>query len=156
MSGSQLVDCAVTSAASANFAGWTEHSHYYYPLAFQFGFNGYAISLKKWRALSAAEQERLTQAFQAFSIKLWRYSEALQQESERCIIGGPCRLLRRHRLTPVEVKSEDIQLLQDLSRQAVLPSWSARCEQQHPGCRREWEQKVIPVVQFTSPTHRHP
>ncbi|MCP9858087.1 TRAP transporter substrate-binding protein DctP [Cyanobium sp. Cruz-8H5] len=84
-----MVDCAVTSAASANFAGWTEHTHDYFPLAFQFGFNGYAISLAKWKALRPEEQDRLAQAFRAFSVKLWRYSEDLQRESERCIRADP-------------------------------------------------------------------
>lgn len=151
-----LVDCAVTSAASANFAGWTQHSNYYYPLAFQFGFNGYAISLKKWQALSHNEQDRLARAFQDFSSKLWHYSEKLEQESESCILGGPCHRLRPNQLIPVAVKSQDIELLQNLSKQAVLPSWLVRCEKQHPGCGREWQQKVAPIVQFTSSMHRQP
>lgn len=153
-----LVDCAVTSAASANFAGWTKHTHYYYPLALHFGFNGYAISLKKWHALSPLEQERLAEAFRTFSRRLWHYSEGLQQDSEDCLVGRPCRrpLLERHRLVQVEVTNQDIQLLQDLSRQSVLPGWFSRCEQKHPGCRREWEQKVAPVAAFPNPSSRRP
>lgn len=147
-----LVDCAVTSAASANFAGWTQHTHYYYPLAFHFGFNGYAISLKKWHALSHRERERLAEAFRTFSLKLWRYSEDLQKASEDCIVGRPCRpLLQPHRLIQVEVTNKDIQLLKDLSRKSVLPGWFSRCEQKHPGCRPEWEQKLAPVAAFPSP-----
>lgn len=151
-----LVDCAVTSAASANFADWTGHTHFYYPLAFQFGFNGYVISLKKWQALSPQEQQRLAQAFKAFSVHLWRYSENLQQESERCILGGPCQLLRPHRLTRVPVAPKDVALLQELSRTIVLPSWSQRCERQHPGCRRDWDLAVGQVTNFASPPTPQP
>lgn len=145
-----IVDCAVTSAASASYAGWTHHSTHYFPLAFQFGFNGYAISMKRWTSLSADERHRLTAAFQAFSEKLWSYSENLEQESEACITGGRCRILPPQRLTLVRPSRADVQLLQDLSRQVVLPRWSALCEQKHPGCRHTWEQKVAPITDSPS------
>lgn len=151
-----LIDCAVTSAASANFAGWTEHTRYYFPLAFQFGFNGYAISLAKWKSLQPREQERLQKAFRSFSETLWRYSEALQQESERCILGGPCRQLPPSDLRQVPVSRQDIQLLHRLSREVVLPSWSARCEAHRPGCRRTWDQILAPVTGFDRPAERIP
>ena len=145
---SGLVDCAVTSAASASFAGWTRQAHYYYPLAFQFGFNGYAISLKKWNSLSTRDQARLSQAFTEFSGRLWRYSQNLQRVSEACILGGSCQKLPSQRLILVKPSLQDAQLLQDLSRRLVLPSWSERCERSHPGCRRIWDQTVAPIVRL--------
>lgn len=151
-----LVDCAVTSAASANFAGWTQYTNYYYPLAFQFGFNGYAISLKKWQELSPQERDRLARAFQAFGTELWRYSERLQQESERCILGGSCRLSQPHRLHRVRVTKDDVRVLKQISRQIVLPSWSARCERKRPGCRGDWDRIVAPVVEFAGPVSGRP
>ena len=151
-----LIDCAVTSAASANFAGWTEHTRYYFPLAFQFGFNGYAISLAKWKSLQPGEQDRLTKVFRAFSKALWRYSEDLQKEAERCILGRPCRRLRPSHLLPVPVSNQDIQRLHQLSRDVVLPSWSARCEAHRPGCRKTWDQIVAPVTGFDRPAQRIP
>ena len=36
----KLIDCAVTSAASANFAHWLEFTSHYIPLSFGFGLNG--------------------------------------------------------------------------------------------------------------------
>jgi TRAP-type C4-dicarboxylate transport system substrate-binding protein len=151
-----IVDCAVTSAASASYAGWTRYSRYYYPMAFQFGFNGYAMSLKRWSSLSADEQQRLAAAFQAFSEKLWTYSENLERESEACITGEHCRILPSQRLTRVQPSPYDVQLLQELSRQVVLPQWSARCEQQHPGCRREWDEKVAPITDPPGDETRRP
>jgi hypothetical protein len=147
-----FVDCAVTSAASASFAGWTKHTHYYYPLIFQFGFNGYAISLKKWNELSTAQQARMEQAFADFSDRLWTYSQNLQRESETCILGGSCRDLSSQTLTLVTPTSADLRLLQELSRQIVLPAWSRRCERKHPGCRRDWNQRVAPITMLTQPT----
>lgn len=119
-------------------------------MAFQFGFNGYAISLKKWRSFSAEEQRRLAAAFEAFSARLWNYSENLERESEACITGERCRILPPQRLTLVPPSRADAALLQDLSRRVVLPRWSARCEQQHPGCRRDWERTVGPITEAPS------
>lgn len=143
-----MVDCAVTSAASANFAGWTNHASSFYPLALQFGFNGYAISLRRWNSLSPAEQQRLQLNFDHFSKRLWRYSEDLQVASEQCITGGPCRGQQRHQLQPVPVRASDVALLRELSRRIVLPSWSERCNRVHPDCRRRWDQTVAPIVAF--------
>jgi len=141
-----IVDCAVTSAASASYAGWTSVSRYYYPLAFQFGFNGYAISLKRWNSLSPSERQRLSAAFDSFSETLWRYSEDLQRESEACITGGPCRILVPQKLVAIQPSQQDVALLQRLSRQVVLPQWSQRCEERHPGCRAEWNRKVASIT----------
>jgi TRAP-type C4-dicarboxylate transport system substrate-binding protein len=143
-----MVDCAVTSAASANFAGWTDHTSSFYPLALQFGFNGYAISLRQWNSLSPAEQERLQQSFDRFSTRLWRYSEDLQYASEQCITGGACQGQRRHQLQLVPVSASDVALLQRLSRQIVLPKWSVRCNRIHPDCRQQWDKTLAPIVHF--------
>lgn len=95
-----MVDCVMTSAVSANDASWTQHSHYFYPLAFQFDFNSYAISLHKW--------------------------QALQQQAELCISGAPFNGLPSRRQVTVAVSSTDVRLLKQLSRQIVLPSWLIR------------------------------
>ena len=143
-----MVDCAVTSAASANFAGWTDHAESFYPLALQFGFNGYAISLRRWNSFSKAEQQRLQKSFTQFSDRLWRYSADLDISSEQCITGGPCQGQKRHQLIPVPVSAADVDLLQQVSSEIVLPRWSARCNRIHPDCRQLWDQKVAPIVGF--------
>ena len=142
----KMVDCAVTSAASANFAGWTDHASSFYPLALQFGFNGYAISLRVWNSLSPTEQQRLQSNFDHFTNKLWDYSEELNRTSTQCITGLPCQGQKQHKLVPVSVSANEIALIKQLSLQTVLPSWSARCNQIHPDCRQQWDEKVAPIV----------
>lgn len=151
-----MVDCAVTSAASANFAGWTDHGSSFYPLALQFGFNGYAISLRRWNSFTPAEQQRLQMAFTDFSDSLWRYSADLKHASEQCITGGPCQGQRPHQLVAVPVRAADVALLQRLSSQIVLPSWSDRCNRIHPDCRQLWNQKVAPILPFSQPSLGQP
>ena len=141
-----LVDCAITSVASASFAGWLDYSRYYFPLAVHFGLNGYAISLKKWRQLSAKEQEILQGTFDAYLDDLWRFSEETHQDASDCIIGRPCRNGTPYQLTLVEPSPEDARIFKETAQTHVLPEWAEKCEQVHPGCRQEWEAKVFTQV----------
>jgi hypothetical protein len=141
-----LVDCAVTSAASANFAGWTQHTQYAFPISVHFGLNGYAISLRKWNSLSAKQQRILMAAFQAYLDDLWRYSELLQADVISCNTGGPCQRGKPYHLKLVQPSPHDVWLLRDISLRKVVPFWGQTCDRIHPGCLQEWRQKVAPLT----------
>lgn len=142
-----LVDCAVTSAASANFAGWTAQTRYYFPLALHFGLNGYAISLKKWNEFSNQEQRRLQAAFDEYLEALWTFSEMTHQDASSCIIGQTCQWGIPDDMMLVEPVQPDRQRLRNLMMSTLLPEWSETCEQRHPGCRQEWIDKVLAITQ---------
>jgi TRAP-type C4-dicarboxylate transport system substrate-binding protein len=141
-----LVDCAVTSAASANFAGWTEQTQYAFPVSVHFGLNGYAISLAKWNSLSLPQRRVLESAFKIYLDDLWRYSEQLQADSLSCTTGGPCRKGKPYNLRLVTPSQHDLWLLRDISLRKVVPSWGKECDRVHPGCFKEWQHKVEPIV----------
>lgn len=145
-----MVDCGVTSAASGAFAGWGAHTNSYYPLVFQFGFNGYVISLKRWNLLSSDQKTQLEKAFQRYNDSLWHYSATLQRHSERCLLSGHCRQASSARLRLVTVQPQDIRVLQHLSRQIALPGWLQRCQQRHSDCREAWQQDIAPISTFPS------
>ena len=141
-----LVDCAVTSAASAKYAGCTEAAPHYLPVAVHFGLNGYAISLRKWDALSRQHQAILQQAFDAHVAELWQFSEDLHT---RALAGGHdlvCRLGDSADLVVVEPAQHDIHLLQELGLSVSLPRWAERCEAVHAGAIAEWREKLAPIV----------
>ncbi|WP_411867502.1 TRAP transporter substrate-binding protein DctP [Vulcanococcus limneticus] len=142
----QIVDCAVTSAASAMAAGWTDHTNYYLPLPMHYGLNGYTIGSQVWSKLSSDQQQQLARSFAAFNAELWRFSEELRQESERCLSTGRCSGSTHRRLIRVEPTRDDVKLLHQISRHAVIPAWLARCEAKHPGCRRAWTTTVAPIL----------
>ena len=141
-----LVDCASTSAASANAAGWTQHASHFFPLALNFGTNGYAIALKKWNSLSPQQRNQLLKAFKDFEQRQWLFSEELQQEARNCTSGRPCRRFLPTRLTRVDPSEQDRKKLLSLSWHTVMPRWAARCELAHPGCAQEWRRKIAPLV----------
>lgn len=142
-----LVDCAVTSAASGNFAGWSELTHYYFPLPVHFGLNGYAISLRKWNELSDQEQAILQSAFDAFMDDLWTYSQATDLDASNCNIGRECKSGRPSHMRLVHPSTADIQKLREIMRSQIIPEWAEKCEQVHPGCRQDWMQKVFALTQ---------
>lgn len=133
-----LVDCAVTSAASANFAGWPEHAQYYFPLAVHFGLNGYAISLKKWNALSHQEQRLLQQTFDAYMADLWQFTQEIHRDAARCNVGDTCRHGKPYRMTLVPPSPADVALLRSLTRKKLLAEWGERCDLTRPGCMANW------------------
>ena len=141
-----LIDCAITSAASANTARWLEHSKYTFPLAVQFGLNGYAISLSKWKSLSSAEQRLLAAAFETYTADLWQYTQAIQIDASSCNTGGPCERGNRFNASAIKPSSQDVQLIRDIMRRSVLPGWGAKCDQVHPGCAKEWQDELSALI----------
>lgn len=141
-----LVDCAVTSAASATSAGWTEAAPHYLPVAVHFGLNGYVISLKKWNALSPRQRDILTRAFDTHIADLWDYSEELHA---RALSGGRDLVGSRDpapELIKVDPAPDDIRRMRELALAASLPPWAERCEAVHPGAVAEWREALAAVV----------
>ena len=135
---SGLLDCAITSAASANFAGWPQFAKYNFPIVIQTGVNGYVISLKKWNHLSRQQQHLLRKAFDAYVEEIWRFSEVLKSDAVSCNSGGVCKFATPYQGESVRVNSDDIQLSHKLIVDNVLPEWIRRCEKIHPGCGKTW------------------
>lgn len=102
-----LVDCAITSATSANFAGWPEHTRYFFPLAVHFGLNGYVISLKKWNVLSHQEQATLQATFDAYLEDLWSFSQAMNLDAFNCNTGQECKAGRSYHMLMISPSEQD-------------------------------------------------
>ena len=141
-----LVDCAVTSAASANYAGWPEHASHYFPLAVHFGINGYAISLTKWQSLTRREQVLLQGAFDAYLADLWHFTQEIRRDAFLCNTGRDCRYGKRYQMALVKPSAHDVQLVREITINKVFPEWAEQCEKIHPGCREEWQEKLAPLL----------
>jgi len=135
---SGLLDCAITSAASANFAGWPQFAKYNFPIATQTGVNGYVISLKKWNRFSSRERINLQKTFDAYIDEVWRTSETLSADAASCNSGGACKFGTPYDGERVAVSSADLRLFRKIIYANVFPEWSRRCEKIHPGCRNAW------------------
>lgn len=147
-----LIDCAVTSAASATYAGWTKAAPYYLPISMHFGLNGYVISLRKWNALSRSHQMALERAFAAYIADLWEYSEDVHA---RAIAGGR-GLVSRHGDAPdlvaVEPTPRDIQHMREVCLAVSFPRWVERCDSVNPNAVTEWRARLAPIIDLPLPT----
>ena len=141
-----LIDCAVTSAASATYAGWTKTAPHYLPVSMHFGLNGYVMSLKKWNSLSHPQQAVLQHHFDTYVEELWDFSEDIHR---RALAGGHGLASRQgdpSDLITAEPTPDDIHLMQDLCLTVSLPRWAERCEAVHANALTEWRDHVASVV----------
>lgn len=137
-----LVDGAIVSAASAIYAGWTEHAPHYYAVAVHFGLNGYAISLKKWNSLSRRQQATMQAAFDAYLADLWEYSQRLHDEARRCGSGLDCSHGEHRRLILAEPTADDARRFREIVTGVSLPAWEEKCRVSCPDCVAEWRRRI--------------
>lgn len=147
---SGMVDCAVSSSGSANFAGWPEYATHYFPLAMQLGLNGYAIRLHVWNQLSSRQQQTLQDAFTKHTAAVWDYARELHNDASSCNAGGPCRLGKPYHLVRVEPSESDVETLRS-HMLAGVKQWAQDCDRVYPGCSDEWRSRVIPVLKRPQP-----
>jgi TRAP-type C4-dicarboxylate transport system substrate-binding protein len=141
-----VVDCAITSALSANSASWPEVSTHMLPLGFQFAMNGYGISLATWKKFTPAQQATLQTAFTNLDNDIWKYSEELSGEAVNCNVGKePCSL-KKFKLVEVPVTPADVTIVRDAMRDVSLPTWSEACEKTAKGCTDDWKKTVGAAV----------
>ena len=141
-----LVDCAITSASSANSAGWVASAPYNFQLVVHFGLNGYAISLKKWEALTVQEQKRLSAAFDKHLADLWQFSQTLRDDAHLCNTGGACLYGAAYKGVNAKPDAQDVQLLRSITQRKVLPIWGTKCDKVHSGCMHRWQEKLSAMM----------
>ena len=147
-----LIDCAVTSAASATYAGWTKAAPHYLPVSMHFGLNGYVISLTKWNSLSRPQQAILQQAFDSYIADLWQFSEDIHT---RALDGGHGLVSKRGESSDLlifEPSAGDLRRMRDVCLAVSFPRWVERCEAVHPNAITEWREHVAPVIDLPAAT----
>lgn len=143
---SGLVDCAISSATSGNYAGWAEHTRYYFPLGTQMGLNGYVISLELWDALTKKQQEALQIAFNRHVDEIWLFAREAHDDASSCSTGGTCIHGKRYHLILVEPRAESYTLMGEIAYRTTFEDWSRRCDEVHAGCSADWMTRVAPLL----------
>ncbi len=142
-----VVDCAITGPSSANSAGWPEVTTHQLAIGFQMALNGYGMTMKSWKALSAEQRTKLQAAFDALTEEVWTYSEALFQDALNCNAGKePCTTGKKFNLVNVPVTPADVELVRGAVAKVSLPVWAEVCDKSNPGCSKAWQATVAPVL----------
>ena len=147
---SGLIDCAISSAASANAAGWPEYSTHFFALRTQMAINGYVINLNLWNQLSNSQQDKLEQAFNAYVEAIWASVEQLHVQLSACNTGQPCNAGVSYNLINVEPSKQDYQLLRQAFNQVIFPKWANDCDALYSDCSDEWRTLIGPIIMRTS------
>ncbi|HSV60316.1 MAG TPA: TRAP transporter substrate-binding protein [Variovorax sp.] len=142
-----VTDCAITGPSSANSGGWPEVTTHVMPIGFQTHFVAYAINLKKWNALPADQQARVSDAFRKLESESWAYSRELWNDASRCNAGQePCKLGKKYAMKEVPVKPADQQIVRAAVGDVSLPLWAEACDKTYDKCSATWKQAVGPLV----------
>lgn len=147
---SGMVDCAISSATSAYFAGWGAHTTHVFSLATHMGINGYAINLQLWNRMSPGQQVRLAQAFRLHTETIWQEVERIQEKAIACHTGGPCRDGVVHQLMESKPSARDYQLLHQSFERTTFKDWAERCDRVHPGCSEDWKRHIAPILKLAA------
>ena len=143
----QLVDCAISSIASASSADWFEYLRYYIPIAFNTGVNAYGITLSKWNALSEKQQQTLQLAFNKHISNMWFVAEDVYQNSQACIAGqDSCKSGNKYKLSRLTISSEDLGYIKRQAKATAFKSWAEQCDKEYPGCSEEWLKIAGPIA----------
>ena len=143
----QLVDCAVSSAASASSAGWLNYAKYYIPVSFNTGINAYAITLAKWNLLTEKQQQILKRAFNKHTDNMWSTSEVLYESTQNCLLGkDSCQNGAKHNLILVNLSNDDLSLFKRQAKAVSFKKWRDMCDKEYPGCSEEWLKVTTPVA----------
>ncbi len=143
----QLIDCAITSAASANSARWLDYTSHYIPVTFGFGINGYVISLEKWNQFSEAQQRVLSSAFEKQILSSWLFANEIYEDSMRCLTGEPsCQTGPRRQMIKVVFSQEDIAAMRRVALSSSIDEWFQMCSKVYSTCKQEWLETIGVVL----------
>lgn len=145
----KLIDCAVTSAASANWARWLDFTSHYIPLSFGFGINGYVIALDKWNQFTSAEQKVLSAAFAKQIQSAWLFAKDIYEDSVRCITGASgCQEGPQRQMKQVNFSQEDIATMKRIARSSSIDDWLENCSKVYGDCKKEWLETIGSVLEL--------
>lgn len=141
-----FLDCALSSAASANAAGWPAYTTHFYSLQTQMGINGYAINLDLWNRLSKSQQMALGSAFNDHVASIWSAAFETHEVFSACNTGGSCDVGTPYNLIHAVPTEDDKRLFQQAFQELILPQWGASCDQLYSDCSSEWHDLVGSIL----------
>lgn len=134
-----VVDCAISGSMAGNTAKWPEVSTHFYPLALGWGLQAHVANLDFWNKLSPAQREFLGGEMKKLEDRLWELGDKSTQDGIECNTGtGPCDYGTAYKMKLVPVTQSDIDKMQAVVREKVLPEWIAECKRTYPECDKMW------------------
>ena len=144
----KVVDCAITGSLSGNQAKWHEVTSHLYALPVNWNQTLHAVNLKSWNKIAPSVQSLIEAQYAILIDQIWQDAAYQTQQGYACNAGLPsCHLGIKGKMTLVEPKQADYDLLQEIARTSILPKWSARCS---ADCVAKFNQVIKPITGLTA------
>ena len=143
-----VVDCGSTGSVYGNVNGWHEVTDTLYPIPLGgAGMAIHAVHLDFWNKLTPAQQDVLTEQMKELETGLWDMSVATHQDGIDCNVGAvSCKDGQVGDMTLLDITPEGRDKMQEVLREAILPSWITECERTAPNCRSDWNATVGKIL----------
>ncbi|MBZ0123991.1 MAG: TRAP transporter substrate-binding protein [Roseovarius sp.] len=131
-----VVDCGATGSVYGNVNGWAEVTDTLYPVPLGgAGMAIHAVHLDFWNKLTPEQQDALSAQMKELEAGLWGMSVDSHQDGIDCNIGAEtCRDGVPGDMQLLEITPEGRAKMQEVLREAILPSWIGECERTAPDC----------------------
>lgn len=143
-----VVDCGATGSVYGNVNGWAEVTDTLYPVPLGgAGMAIHAVHLDFWNKLTPEQQDALSAQMKELEAGLWGMSVDSHQDGIDCNIGAEtCTDGVPGDMQLLEITPEGRAKMQEVLREAILPSWIGECERTAPDCRADWNATVGEIV----------
>lgn len=143
-----VVDCGSTGSVYGNVNGWHEVTDTLYPVPLGgAGMAIHAVHLDFWNKLTPEQQEMLTAQMKELETGLWDMTVSSHQDGIDCNIGADtCKDGQMGDMKLLEITPEGRAKMQEVLREAILPSWMKECERTAPDCRADWNSTVGEIL----------
>ena len=143
-----VVDCAITGTLSGNSANWFEVSSHLYALPVGWSTMVTTANLSFWNKLNPETQTFLQNEIRALENDIWIGAGKETQDGINCNVGAdPCVTGTKADMTLVPVTDVDRALLDEITRDVILPKWAERCSED---CIADFNEAVGPVIGMTA------
>ncbi|MFG6177657.1 TRAP transporter substrate-binding protein [Halomonas sp. THAF12] len=138
-----VADCGVTAPSAGNNGKWPEVTDTFVPLPLAYSVQGHFMNLDTWNGFSEAQQRELTEAFARLEDQMWELAYDVNDDAIACNTGqDSCTGHEAYDMDLVDIDPDSRELVESITREAVLPVWAETCSQQYDGCARDWNATV--------------
>ena len=132
----KVIDCGISSYASAESAGWLKYLPYRMDLNMGNTISAYVINLKTWNALNSRQKIALKNSLTDLSDSMWDFSEKTNAQSLLPCSSNDFRCLERPK--SITFNQKDLDRINQISVDSILKPWLKNCDEMYFGCKSAW------------------
>lgn len=139
-----VVDCAITGSLSGYSSKWYEVSTHLYTLPINWNQQMIVANKAYWNKLDPKVQDFISSNVKTLVNNIWEAAATETQKGYDCNSGSEqCDEAIKGDMTLVEPTPEDKELLANIMKETVIPSWAKRCSDD---CVADFNKLISPII----------